>query len=189
MGILWLAEMPTGTQWSGVILATLGAMFYFYPVSFPAQQYIGIVVAVIGVLANAGASILGRQVNRSGEIPPLVVTTVSMGIGSLTLLFTGIVVQGMPTISLGGWVIIAWLAVVNTAFAFTLWNHTLRTLTAMESSIINGTMLIWIPLLAVVFLGEQITAKELLGLVIVGIGTLMVQLTRNPFSMIRERKG
>lgn len=92
------------------------------------------------------------------------------------LLIAGIGIQGFPAIGLKGWAIIAWLAVVNTAIAFTLWNHTLRTLSATESSIINGTMLIWIPILAVVFLDERITSKELLGLVAAGVGTLIVQL-------------
>jgi drug/metabolite transporter (DMT)-like permease len=49
----------------------------------------------------------------------------------------------------------------------------------MESSIINGTMLIWIPILAVIFLGERITEKELIGLALAGIGTLLVQLRRS----------
>ena len=39
----------------------------------------------------------------------------------------------------------------------TIWNYTLRTLTAMESSIINGTMLIQIAVLAWIFLGEDIS--------------------------------
>jgi drug/metabolite transporter (DMT)-like permease len=89
-------------------------------------------------------------------------------------------IEGIPKIDLMGWAIILWLAIVNTAFAFTLWNHTLRTLTAMESSIINGTMLIWIPIFAVTFLGESISRKEIIGLVAVGIGTLIVQLRRIP---------
>jgi drug/metabolite transporter (DMT)-like permease len=59
-------------------------------------------------------------------------------------------------------------------------NHTLRTLTAMESSMINGTMLIWIPIFAVVFLGESITVNEIIGLVLTGIGTLIVQMRHLP---------
>jgi len=150
------------------------------PVAFPRDQLLGVVAAVVGVLANASASILGRGINRRGDIAPLAVTVVSMGVGSITLLSTGIAVQGLPQISAQSWAIIAWLAVVNTAFAFTLWNHTLRTLSATESSIINGTMLIWIPVLAVIFLQERITPKELIALVVVGIGTLLVQLRRAP---------
>jgi len=176
MGIVWLAERPTRFQWLGVGLATLGAVIYFCPVALPTSQLFGVLVSVLGVLANAGASILGRAVNRAGDMHPLVVTVISMGIGSIVLLATGVAVQGLPEIGIKGWAIIAWLAVVNTAFAFTLWNHTLRTLSATESSIINGTMLIWIPVLAVLFLHERVTAKEAFGLAVAGVGMLIVQL-------------
>jgi drug/metabolite transporter (DMT)-like permease len=178
MGILWLAERPTRFQWLGITLATLGAVIYFYPVSLPANQLLGVLVSIIGVLANAGASILGRDINRRAEIHPLIVTTISMGIGAFLLLGTGLATQGMPPITLKGWAIIAWLAVVNTAFAFTLWNHTLRFLSAMESSIINGTMIIWIPILAIVFLDEKVTTKEVIGLIVAAVGTIIVQLRR-----------
>ena len=182
MGIIWLAENPTRFQWAGVLLATLGAVIYFYPATLVTNQLLGVLIAVVGVLANAGASILGRDVNRRGDIHPMTVTTISMGIGALTLLAVGITVQGMPAIPLRGWIIIAWLAVVNTAFAFTLWNHTLRSLSAMESSIINGTMLIWIPILAVLFLQEEVSTKKVFGLVVVAVGTVIVQL-RQPINI------
>ena len=175
-GILWLAEQPSRFQWVGIAGATFGAIVYFYPVALPAGFLLGILVSVVGVLANAGAAIVGRNVNRTGEVHPIVVTAMSMGVGASVLLLTGIVIQGFPAITIQGWVIIGWLAVVNTAFAFTLWNVTLRTISATESSIINGTMLIWIPILAVIFLDERVNAKEILGLVIAGIGTLIVQL-------------
>ena len=178
MGIFWLAENPTRFQWAGVLLATFGAVIYFYPATLLTNQLLGVLIAAVGVLANAGASILSRDVNRKGNIHPMTVTTISMGIGALTLLAVGIAVQGMPAIPLRGWIIIAWLAVVNTAFAFTLWNHTLRSLSAMESSIINGTMLIWIPILAVLVLQEEVSTKEIIGLVVVAIGTVIVQLRK-----------
>jgi drug/metabolite transporter (DMT)-like permease len=68
------------------------------------------------------------------------------------------------------------LAVVNTAFAFTLWNNTLRTLTAVESSILNSLMMPQIALMAVFFLGEKLAVKEIAGLVLVGIAVIVVQL-------------
>lgn len=178
LGILWLSEKPTVLQWAGILLAVLGAIVYFQPISIPQNQMIGVAVAGVGILANAISSILGREINRSARHKPLLITVISMGIGSIVLLAGGLVMEDIPTISLKAWGIIVWLAVINTAFAFTLWNHTLRTLTAMESSIINGSMLIWIPILAILFLGETITAKEIIGLVITGAGTLIVQLRR-----------
>jgi drug/metabolite transporter (DMT)-like permease len=179
LGIVLLAERPSLLQWGGVVLYLVGALIYFYPATFPAGQIFGLIVALVGVLANALSTILGRYINRSGEISPLAVTVVSMGIGAIVLLATGLAVQGLPPLSALNWATIIWLAVVNTAFAFTLWNRTMRVLPAMESSIINNTMMIQIPILALLFLGEQLTWRELFGMVLAGIGILIVQFWRN----------
>jgi drug/metabolite transporter (DMT)-like permease len=176
LGIGLLSERPRPLQWAGVLLALMGALLYFRPLAIPAGQSAGYVAAAIGVLSNAGASILGRHINRRGTLSPLLVTVVSMGIGSLVLLATGMISQPLPPLSLRAWLIIGWLAAVNTAFAFTLWNHTLRTLSAVESSIINGTLLIQIPILAVIFLGERLSLNQAIGLLVVAIGSLLVQL-------------
>jgi drug/metabolite transporter (DMT)-like permease len=178
LGIFWLSEHPTWQQWSGITLVLIGAVIFFTPASFRENFIPGLIAAGVGVLANAVSSILGREINRARQFPTLFVTVISMGTGAVVLLGTGLSIEGFPEIDIRGWGIILWLAVVNTAFAFTLWNHTLRTLTAVESSIINGTMLIWIPVLAVLFLGEQVSWKEAVALVLVGIGTLVVQLRR-----------
>jgi drug/metabolite transporter (DMT)-like permease len=185
MAIPALGERPTSLQWVGILVALIGAFFYFYPVDFPAGRLIGFVAAVVGLLANATSSVLGREINRQETLEPIQVTLVSMGVGALVLLTIGICFQGLPQLSASNWAIIGWLAVVNTAFAFTLWNQTLRTLSAMESSIINNTMLIQIPILAVIFLGERMNLKEIIGLVVAGLGTLMVQITRRR----EERQG
>jgi len=180
MAAVWLSESPTALQWTGVFVATAGALIYFLPARFGLDQRFGLLAALVGVTANAGAAVLGRDVNRSGSTPPVVVTAISMMVGAAMLLGAGLALEAPPTLDLRGWSIILWLAVVNTALAFTLWNGTLRALTAVESSVINGTMLIWIPILAAVFLGEHLTLKELVGLVLVAGGTLLVQLRGQP---------
>lgn len=178
MGIFILSERPTALQWLGSILFIVGVFVYFYPVILSDNQTLGLIVLGIGVLANAGSAIIGRGVNRTASLSPITVTLVSMGIGGIILLVTGIVVQGLPLISFSNILYLLWLALINTAFAFTLWNLTLRKLTAMESSIINGTMLIQIAILAWFFLGEQITTKEGIGMVIAALGAVLVQIKR-----------
>jgi len=76
---------------------------------------------------------------------------------------------------------------VNTAFAFTLWNRGLRTLTAMEANVINSMMLVFIPMLAWLFLGETITLKSLLALVLATGGIFVVSLARweRPLASVR----
>lgn len=178
MAIFLIKEFPKRTQWIGITLFILGILFYFYPVSLSESQTMGLIIMTVGVFANSSSSVLGRSINRKGNISPLVVTVISMGIGSVLLLSIGIFAQGFPTISAENIFYLLWLAIVNTALAFTVWNHTLRTLTAMESSIINGTMLIQIAILAWIFIDENITAKEIIGMLIAAVGAVFVQIKK-----------
>ncbi|MBU0529042.1 DMT family transporter [bacterium] len=179
MGIFLLEEKPTIIQWSGGVLFIIGIITYFFPLSFIGSQALGLLIMTVGVLANAFSAIIGRNINRSKNISPIVVTFISMGIGAILLLVIGISINGFPIISLKTWVLIIWLAVINTAFAFTLWNLILRSLTAMESSIINGTMLIQIAILAWIFLEENISIQEGIGITIAAIGAIIVQIKKN----------
>lgn len=178
LGIFILSEKPSLRQWSGTILFILGILVYFLPISLSSDQTLGLVVMTVGVIANSGSAILGRDINRSGKHHPLVVTVISMGTGAIILLAAGIALQGLPPIGFTNLLFLLWLALVNTAFAFTLWNLSLRSLTAMESSIVNGTMLIQIAILAWVFLGESITLKEIAGMLIAAAGALLVQIRK-----------
>ncbi len=178
MGIFILSERPTILQWLGALLFILGVLVYFLPIISNRNQTLGLIVMAFGILANAGSAVIGRDVNRKASLSPITITVISMGIGGIILLITGIVFQGLPAISFTNILYLLWLALINTAFAFTLWNLTLRTLTAMESSIINGTMLIQIAVLAYIFLGEEITTKEGIGMLIAAIGAVLVQLKR-----------
>ena len=178
IGIFTLGERPNGGQWLGMLLALVGALIFFYPFGLAEAAVIGLVASVVAMLANSASALLGRYVNREGAIKPLTVTVISMGIGAVLMLLAGLVVEGMPVLSWQSWLLIAWLAVVNTAVAFTLWNHTQRTLAAMESTVINNTMTVQIAILAVLFLGETLNGRELLGLAAVVAGTLLVQVWR-----------
>lgn len=179
MGIKLLHERPNRIQWIGAIVFILGAVYYLFPVSLLESQGLGLAVMLIAIMANSSSSILGRDVNRDKKISPLVITSISMGIGAFLLLIIGVSMTGIPTMSNQNWLFLLWLAVINTAFAFTLWNHTLRSLSAMESSIINNTMLIQIAILGWFFLDEKISTQEGIGLSIAALGAVLVQLKNN----------
>jgi drug/metabolite transporter (DMT)-like permease len=181
MAIVLINEYPTILQWSGVVLFIIGILTYFFPIMLSENQEIGLIVMTIGVLANSGSAVLGRSINREAKINPVLVTIVSMGIGAIILLISGTLIQGLPSISLQNVLYLLWLAVINTALAFTIWNYTLRTLSAMESSIINGTMLIQIAVLAWIFLDEAITLQEGIGMLIAAFGALLVQMKVKTF--------
>jgi drug/metabolite transporter (DMT)-like permease len=178
LGMILLAERPGILQWMGLLACLIGVLIYFYPVSLPSGQVFGLAIVLVGVITNALSSVLGRAINRAKDLHPLAVTCVSIGVGGALLLLSGVLVQGFPALELRHWLIIAWLAVVNTAFAFTMWNQTLRTLTVIESNIINNTMLIQIAILAWLFLGETLTPREVIGMLLVAVGAVIVQLRR-----------
>ena len=171
-------ERPTIGQAAGIGLLTLGAVLYLGPFEVAPDAALGFVAAGICVLAAALSSHLGRwlardAISRIGG--PIGLTAASMAAGAVALLAVGIALEGWPRPDLQGWLIIGWLAVVNTAFAFTLWNHTLRTLTAVESSVVNNTMTIQIAVLAVVFLSERLETLQLIGLLLAAAGAAAVQ--------------
>jgi drug/metabolite transporter (DMT)-like permease len=180
MAFIALKEPPSLLQWAGIGLAAAGTCIYFLPFGFQNVAFIGLAMAALGVLSNSIATLQGRQANRDLALPPLVITFVSMSIGAILLLGTGLALQGPGKPTLLDWGIIAWLAVINTAFAFTLWNNTMRTLKAVESSILNSLMMPQIALMAVLFLGEKLSIREIGGLVLVGFGVLVVQLKSKP---------
>lgn len=179
LGIALLSERITGAQWGGIALYLAGVLVYFYPINIPAREVVGLAIVLISMLSNALSAVIGRAVNRQRTLSPLAVTVATMGIGSVVMLAAGAVAQGVPALDARSWAIIAWLAVVNTALAFTIWNHTQRTLPAIETSIINNTMLIQIALLAWIFLGERLSARAIAGLALAAAGTLIVQLRRS----------
>lgn len=187
LGIFFLHERPLQAQWLGLGLYLAGVIIFFYPVTLSGNDFIGIAAALICLSANAVGVVLGRALNRTATIAPTLVTLITMTVGGFAMLITGIILEPTPTFSLPSILAIIWLAVVNTAFAFTLYNRTLQTLTAIESNIINNLMLVFIPGLAWLFLGETITLKALLALALATGGIFMVTLARwnRPLASVR----
>ncbi|WP_436344666.1 DMT family transporter [Natronorubrum sp. FCH18a] len=176
LAVPMLDEPPSVRQWLWISVLLLGVGIYFYPFDLRTAALLGLAVMLFGLLANALSSVLGRRFNREEMLSPLAITTVSMGFGSGVLLSSGVAVQGLPSLSPQSWAIVIWLAVVNTAFAFTLWNRTLQTLSATESSVINNTMLVQVAVLGWLFLGESLDGLDFIGLALVTVSSMAVQL-------------
>lgn len=172
------SESPSPRQWLGIAVAVVGVLVFFLPLSMERSQLPGFIIGIICLIGNAASSLLGRKANHTTGLSPLLVAAISIGFGGAIMLLVGGVSQGFGTIDLAQWGVILWLAVVNTALAFTIWNKTLQTLTAVESSIINGAMMPQVAILAWIFLGEALNLRQVVGLVLVGVGTLVVQLRR-----------
>ncbi|HUX14222.1 MAG TPA: DMT family transporter, partial [Spirochaetia bacterium] len=162
-GGMWLLrEKPRPAQWLGTLVFLTGATLFLIPFHL-AGGLSALLVALLTLGANSASSLLARSVNRTQLLSPLGVTSVTIGVGGALLLLTGTIVDGFPHLAARHWLIIFWLAVVNTTLAFTLWNRALVVISALESSVINNTMLFQIALLAWIFLGESLVQYPLFG--------------------------
>lgn len=171
-----LGEIPVRVQYAGSALVAVGAFLYF--LGDLGGTAIGMTAAVVALVANSGAVLLGRDINRDGDLPAVVITALSMFVGSVILLGVALAVEGIPRLSAGTWLIVIWLALVNTAMAFTWWMSSQRGLTAAESAGINNTMLVQIAVLAWVFLREAPGGMGAIGIVLVSVGIMMIQRIR-----------
>lgn len=158
------------TSW---VLIKIGLSDDLPPLTFAGLRYS--LAALVLCAALASSSLLGRLVNRDAHLSPLVVTAPSMAIGGVVTLTAGLLLDGVPTLTPTAWAIVVWLALVNTAYAFTLWNHTLRSLTATESAAINNTMLVQIAVLAWLVLGESLVPRQWLALAVASTGIWLVR--------------
>ena len=179
-GIFLLHEKPSLFQWAGIAVFIIGVLLYFTPNPDLQGEWIGYFFAGFTVLANALAALLGRMVNRHGKLPASVTTGISMSIGAIFLLLAGLTSESFPTLSITNWIVILSLAAVNTAFAFTLWNKSLQVLSAVESGVLNNSMLVQIALLSWIFLRDALSIRDWISLLIATAGMVMVNLQKKP---------
>jgi drug/metabolite transporter (DMT)-like permease len=178
--VAWARGEEAASRWQvvGIGVLVAGAALYFGGVDLGAAGWLGIGAAVLCAASSTIGQHLSRDLNRDAQARlggPIGLTAVSMAVGSAILLGAGVWLEGWPRLDLTGWLIVGWLAAVNTAFAFTLYNRTLRILTAVESSVIVNLLLVMVAAMAWVFLGEALDLRQIAGLALATIGVLIVQ--------------
>lgn len=172
--LAWLREIPTGLQVLGVIVAVVGGTLFFSP-GLSAGEMVGLVVVGIGLIGFALFSVLGRAIARDRETDTFTLTIVPLAAGGGVLLALALPLEGVPQISLTGVGIILWLAVVNTALAYVLYNRALRVLTALEINMLLNLSPLGTAAFAWALLGERVSIVQIIGMLIVILGVTLVQ--------------
>ncbi|MGH2499754.1 MAG: EamA family transporter, partial [Candidatus Limnocylindria bacterium] len=162
----------------GGIALTLAGLAVFAGVA-PTGALDPLAVGAIGAssLAFAGWLVLGRHFVR-GAVPASGLTAASMLVGTLPLLPVAALVERPPALDVPVIAIIAWLSVVNTAVAFTVWAESQRGLRAYESNVLTSVVVVEASVLAFFVLGEPLGPPQWLGLATVVAGVTLTQLPR-----------
>ncbi len=181
---LWLKEIPTRRQLMGVMVALAGSVLFF-STGLRVGEPLGLEIVAVGLLGFLFFGILGREIAREQKVDTLSLTAIPLAFGGGLLLLVALPLEGLPTFSVTGWGIVLLLAVVNTAFAYMLYNHSLQTLTALEMNVLLGLSPLGTAFLAWILLGENLSIIQLVGIatVITGI-TLVHRGTRKPDAVL-----
>jgi len=174
MGIFWLREFPTWMQVAGLAVCLLGYAAFFAP-GLGSGEKLGLAITAGGLLAFAVFGILGRQVARDQSIGTLALTAFPLGFGGAASLIVALAVEGIPQVTPTGAGIILWLALVNTALAYLLYNHSLQTLTALELNLVLNLSPFATALMAALALSETFQPVQYVGMVIAIVGVALAQ--------------
>jgi drug/metabolite transporter (DMT)-like permease len=137
-------------------------------------------VLAIGLLGSPSLSALGRPLARERRLGVLSLTAAPLAIGGLLLLPIALATEGAPRLDLSGVAVVVWLAVVNTAFAYILYNHALQARAAFEVSALASLSPLVTAIGAWLFLAEPLIAPQIAGMIIMVSGVILIQSTGQP---------
>jgi drug/metabolite transporter (DMT)-like permease len=181
-------ERATRLQLGGIGVLVIGVVVFF-GLELPSGDSTLALLAGISIPVIVGASArLGRYLAVDARRlygGALGLTALAMLVGGFATLILALVFEGIPTFSARAWLLILWLAAVNTALAYTLWTQSQRSLRAVESSVLGDLTVIQIALLGWLVLGESLDAGQVAGMLLALFGVAVVQLA----PMIGRRKG
>lgn len=177
-GVIFLNEVPSRLQIVGLIISLVGNAVFFSSGLRPGEP-LGIAILAVGLLGFTAFGILGRGLARDKRTNTIHLTGIPLGIGGGMLLLFAVPLEGWPIFNQKVLLIILWLAIINTAAAYILYNHALKTITAFEMNVFLNLAPLGTAALAWLFLGESLTLNQLLGVAIMIIGITLVQVKRD----------
>ncbi len=174
LGALWLKEIPSLGQMLGVLISVGGSVLFFSQRP-QADEWRGFFIIVIAMAGFTLFAVLGRALARDTALDTLSRTTIPLAIGGGLLLLIAFFIEGCPTFTLTGGAIVGWLALVNTALAYLLYNHALQTLPALEMNMLLNLAPLGTALLAWLLLAEQLQGLQIVGMITMLGGVILVQ--------------
>lgn len=169
----YLKEKLRKIQWLGIFLSIAGSLLITFRDIISSLMWLGNTLALISALFLAIYLIGGRKIRYDYDLIPYVL--VIYIIGAITLLFPVFIIeQSIIPISGLDWVYIIVLAFISTIFGHTLYNYSLKSVSASKISVV----LLLEPVLSTIwaiFVFNEIPSYELIiGAIIILVGILLV---------------
>jgi drug/metabolite transporter (DMT)-like permease len=179
LSVLHGRGLPDASQLLGVAAVTLGGII-FYPPSVASDERGGAVALLLSNVATAYYLLLVRHLRTATEISSGWLTALALTGGGGLLFGPAFLIEREVSVYLGALPLIFWLAVVNTALAYNIWNHVLRELTAIQLSVMGSLIPLQTAAISWLVLGSRASRMQVLGLLVVLAGVILVQLRPAP---------
>ncbi len=176
-GAIFLKEIPSNWQTLGVFISLAGSVIFFSG-GLRTGEPLGIAILALGLIGFMTFSLLGRGIAREKSLDTLVLTMLPLIIGGITTVCLALIVEGIPHFTTRSLWIVLWLALVNTALGYLLYNHSLRELTALEMNMVMNLTPLFTALLSWILLGERLDLLQGIGMLVMIAGVILVQRSR-----------
>jgi drug/metabolite transporter (DMT)-like permease len=189
VGLLMLMvdrSFPRFWQCVGFCVVLTG-LFLYFPADLQKARTLGIALNILSASTWAVAVVLTHRTFRQTTISALELTAFTMLAGSSLLLIVALIHDRayVPPLWQAAW--LGYLALVNTAVGFALYNHTMRVLAPFELVVFQDSMIVQVGILSAIFLGEVITPSMAFGMIVVVAGIAVVQVFA-PRVRVQEEK-
>ena len=185
VGIFLLKEIPSKMQTLGILITLSGGALYFIQ-GLQAGEMLGLILFGVGLIGFTIFGILGRKLAKAGTVSTLRLTTIPLALGGVITLLIAIPLEGLPSAPLSSWGLILFLAVVNTAIAYLLYNHALQIMTAFQMNIALSLTPVWTAIFGFFLLDERLEALQMLGIAVMIVGVMLVQMKKSTAKMPRK---
>ena len=173
-GAIFLQELPSRWQIVGVFVSLVGSVIFFSG-GLESGEPLGMIIIAVGLVGFMSFSLLGRGIARERSLDTLSLTIYPLIIGGLITSFIAFGIEGFPTFTERSFWAVVWLALINTALGYVLYNHALRDLTALEMNMVMNLTPLFTALLSWILLRERLAVIELLGMLVMITGVVLVQ--------------
>lgn len=179
-----LDEKITIEKVTGLILATIGAMLIVMNTapdyaSFDFWRFIGDLIVIVSTLFFAINGIAGKIAVKS--IDAISTTFYSTLFGIPFIWISASLLEDMSvlfTMSTEAWLIVIWVAIVNTVIGFILYYESMKYIEASLVQIILNLVAVWGVLLSISVLHETVTLLQILGGAVTVVGVVIAQMAQ-----------
>ena len=187
VAVLWLRERATGLRWLGIAMSVGGVLIVFSgsgAEGAPSSLF-GNLLMFASVVCWGLYTALAKRV---ANFDTLVITVAVTGTGALLLLplagyeviTANLAGDGLPPLPLLGWLELLYLGGIASGVAYLLYNASLRHLDASEVGVYTNLIPIVGVLCGVVVLGDPLSARAILGGLVVMFGVWITSRAERP---------